>query len=336
MSNAAQLAVAAYIPGRRRNANGACNVQQRASVAVTAGSAVYGGPDRYKASNTTSAGGQFTQSAGTITYNGVARPAIVQTVNTAATNLASANYWSGILTYLEGFDVYDMVGQPVAIQFVFQASVIGNYSVALRDQNATYSYVTSINVAVANTPQLYEIQIPAIPLAATMPFGNGIALQLWIGAQNVGGATYNTATRNTWLNGNYIAASNLVTWATTVGATISLTDLQIESGPACTPFERRSQAAELALCQRYYNVTSCRVDVGLNSAGNISSMTMAYPAPMRAVATNAIASAIYGGSASGATFNSFQSGTTTGIAVTYGNQSTTGAATLTVANNAEL
>src|SRR5271169_1155806 len=101
---------------RNRIINGNCNVAQRPSFAYTSGTAGYGGPDRYTAANI-GAGGMFTQSQGTITYNGVMKNAVVQTVNTAIVSDTTTNYWSGIQQYVEGLNCYDLLGQPITISF---------------------------------------------------------------------------------------------------------------------------------------------------------------------------------------------------------------------------
>jgi len=43
---------------------------------------------------------------------------------------------------------------------------------------------------------------------------------------------------------------------TTLGDFLYITDVQLERGPVTTPFERRPIGTELALCQRYYQITA--------------------------------------------------------------------------------
>src|SRR5579864_6591846 len=141
MSNAVQTAVAAYLSGRNRIINGACSVAQRAALtlATSAGSIVggYGGPDRFRASN--SAGGSFTQTQGALSYAGRNLFAVTQTVNTLMTDSGTSNYWNGIFQIFEGFNVADLRGQPITISFVFCGSLAGSYSLAIRDGNNSNS-----------------------------------------------------------------------------------------------------------------------------------------------------------------------------------------------------
>lgn len=238
--------------GRNRIINGSCVVSQRASLAVTtANSPAYAGPDRFRCVNT-GAGGTITQSQGTITFNGVAKPCVLQVATAVATNLAGGNVWGGIQQLIEGYNAFDLVGQPVTVSFIFQASIAGTYSVALRDSTTAYSYVTTINVVSANTPQYYAISIPAVPAAATVPASNALGMSLCIGAENATGGTYNTSTLNAWQAGAYIAASTRTPWATTSGASIAATDIALVVGTAAMQFERLSYADTLVQCQRYY------------------------------------------------------------------------------------
>ena len=125
--------------GRNVIINGNCNVAQRGSITVSSGISGYGGPDRYTAINATGAGGSFTQSAGTITYGGVAKIAVVQTVVSPITSTTGTSYWFGIFQQIEGVNCYHLLGQPVTVSFIFNTNVSGTYSVALRDGTGSNS-----------------------------------------------------------------------------------------------------------------------------------------------------------------------------------------------------
>lgn len=236
--------------GKNRIINGACNVAQRAAIAYTYGITGYSGPDRYYATNSsTAANGQFTQSQGTISYGGLTLNAVVQTVNTAIVTDATTNYWSGITQKIEGFNCYDLLGQPVALSFVFNTNVSGTYSVSLQDGTAVNSWVTTFT-AVANTPMKVVIPVSMLPLTLATPNSSALGLWLWVGALNTG--TYATSNLGAWQTGNFISASTATNWAMATGNFIALTKLQLERGSLPTPFEYRSYGTELALCQRYY------------------------------------------------------------------------------------
>jgi hypothetical protein len=313
--------------------NGGCRVQQRVSIVATNNVNGYGGPDRFRVSNS-AAGGTVTQSASTITFGGIVKPAVLQTATAAATSITGTNFWSGFNYRIEGYDVYDLVGQPVAISFIFQASIAGTYAVALIDAASAFTYLTTITVAAANTPQLFTISVPAIPAGATIPCNNTTGLVVWIGAQNSG--TFSGTASAAWQAGNFIATTGTVPWSATVGATIAMTELKLEGGSISTPFKHRPIETEVALCQRYFSSNSYRVDVFLSSAGTIASTTITFPRTMRGIPSSTVVNAVYSGSASAATFNSLQASSAAGVAITYTAQTTVGSVTATLQNSVEL
>lgn len=240
------------ISGRNRIINGDCSIAQRASATFTS-TAGYGGPDRYSCGNGASAGGSFTQSQGTIVYNGITKYAIVQTVNTAITSNTGGNYWTGIQQKIEGYNAYDLLGEFVSISFIFNTNVTGTYCVALRDSTAANSWVSTFN-ATANTPQYYSFLVPALPTTLSVPQSSGIGMILNIGAINIG--NFQTPAPGSWISGSYFtsiqsASSN---WGATAGNFISATEIQLEQGQNASNFERRPKMQEFALCQRYYQI----------------------------------------------------------------------------------
>ena len=232
---------------KNRIINGATNIAQRgASIAVpTANTDIYGGPDRFRADN--SGGGQFTQSQSSLTYNGITKLTVRQTVNTAATTLTGISYWSGLRQIIEGFNSYDLVGQTVTVSFIFNTNVTGTYSLSLQD-SGTNSYVTTF-AATANTPTKITKTI-SIPTNLSIP--NSTAIGVWIEIGFLNTATYQTSTLNVWQSTWLGTANTQTNWGATIGNFIELTELQLEVGSYATPFEQRPYGIELALCQRYY------------------------------------------------------------------------------------
>lgn len=265
--------------------NGACNVQQRGSLTVPVGVVGYGGPDRFYAANV-GAGGQFTQAASTLTFGGQVKDAVRHTVNTITAALTTTNHWGGITQYIEGLNAYHLKDKPFVVSFIFNTNVTGTYSVCLRDGPAGYSYVSTF-AAVANTPVKVIVTIPVIPSAASIPRTNGTGLSVVVGFLNQ--ATYQTATLNAWLTGNFITASTQTIWAATAGNFIELTDLQLEEGTVATPFERRSYGQELALCQRYHQrFDGAGGTTGIGAGRQTTTTTTRFTIPinpMRAPAT---------------------------------------------------
>ena len=305
---------------RNRIINAACDIAQRPPLVCSVGVAGYGGPDRYTAQNI-SAGGQFTQSQGGMTLNGIARSAISQIVNTGTTAFTASNYWFGITQIIEGFNSYDLRGKPVALSFIFNTNLTGTYSVALRDGGSSQSYVTTF-AAVLNTPLQVKILIPAIPLGASVPITNGAGLIVTVGFQNQG--TLQTSTLNAWQAGNFLSSNTATIWAATAGNFIQITDLQLEEGTAVTPTERRSYAAEFAMCSRYYQRKTHNVTT-INALSTVHFMTS-----MRAAPTNTVTFDV----GTGATFTVMPVGDLTNALYQSANHSTQ--ATASILLSAEL
>ena len=267
---------------RNRIINGNCNIAQRPSFLAAPGTSGYGGPDRYFAANMNSADGEFTQSQGSITYNGVMYNAVTQTVNTPVTSTTTTNYWSGISQAIEGYNVYNLLGGPVALSFVFETNVSGTYSVAVSDYTRTNSYVTTF-MATASTPVKVMIPLSMLPPTLTTPNTSAGGLWINVGALNTG--TYQATTLNTWETGNYISAFGATNWGITAGNYIALTDLQLEAGFTATSFENRSYGQEFALCQRYYQMFVSLMTQGYQGTGAVVYNDFTLPVTMRVVAT---------------------------------------------------
>jgi hypothetical protein len=244
----AVMPVMGAISGRNRIINGNCNIAQRGSLVCTSGVSGYGGPDRFFAINTASAGGSFTQSVSTMSVNGRAQPCVVQTVNTSISSMTGVNYWEGIQQIIEGVNAFDLLGKPVVVSFWFQTTVTGTYSFALVDGASTNSYVSTFS-ATANTPTKVVIPIATLSTSLSITNTNGPGLIVIIGALNTG--TFSTASLNSWQSGNHFTSTTLTNWGI-AGNTIAVTELQLEAGSVATPFEERSYGQEIALCYRYY------------------------------------------------------------------------------------
>jgi hypothetical protein len=251
-----QSTSAAPLSGRNRIINGSCIITQYVGQNLVAGTNnVYGTVDRFNTSNNAGTGATIQIELGSIAYNSVTYSAVQVRAGTPATTLGGTAYIAGVAQPIEGVHCYDLIGQPVAIQFLFAASVAGTYAVSLRDGNSTHSYVTTFNYAVASVPQLVKILVPPIIGTANLPASSGTGLVLWIGAVNGASGNYATANLNVWQSGNFITATTAVQWPLTTNATIDVTNVQLEAGTACTPFEFEPWSITMQKCMRYRQYT---------------------------------------------------------------------------------
>lgn len=228
--------------------NGACTIAQRGSLIASA-AALYGGPDRYISCGVNGTGAN-TQSQSTLSYGGVTKNTVRNTVTTAnAGNIATTFYWAGCSQIIEGYNAQVLLGKTATLSFIFNTNVAGTYCVSLVDGVSTYnSYVFTFTVA-ANTPTKIT-QTLTFPTTLNIPNTNAAGVYVRIGFINTG--IYQATTANTWLPGNFATLAGATNWGLTIGNFIEFTELQLEVGSVATPFEQRPYSVELALCQRYY------------------------------------------------------------------------------------
>lgn len=270
---------------KNRVINGGCQVAQYNTSAAftTGGYSGCVGYDRWYAING-GGGGSFSQQRSSFTYGGVVKNACAQVVVSLVTDLSTTKYWSGFQHRFEGLNVYDLLGKPVVISFLFAASVAGTYSVAMVDGSQANSYVTTIVAPGGGTVVKYSITLPAFPTTLGIPNTTGAGIYLYIGAQNAG--TYLTSTLNAWQSGVKITAASAVTWGLTASATIWCSELQLEVGVIATPFEIRPIPVELSLCYRYFYVMPGGQSLAIATATASSSTGNAVvPGIFRAVPT---------------------------------------------------
>jgi len=267
--------------------NGAMTVAQRGTSGTISadnsfvsldrwGARTYGGTGRFSvAQDTTVPTGQtFTNSL----------KATVTTTDTSGT------YGYSIKQNLEGYTVNQLrTGTSDALKstlsFWVRSSVAGTYCCSVRGTSGAASYVFEYTLA-ADTWTKIEHTI-AEPTTTTPSWdrtnGADYLLEWSLGSQT----SKQTATTESWHDGNYTATSNQTDWIATSGATFYLTGVQLEVGDTATPFEHRSYGDELARCQRYYQLVDGGVGKVTTLNNNVQIMVRAV-CDMRATPSLAV------------------------------------------------
>jgi hypothetical protein len=179
------------------------------------------------------------------------------TVTTIDDTIASTDYVL-LLQPIEGFNAASFgFGQSgtrsVTLSFWVKAAKTGIHCVALKNSALSRSYVAEYTITTANTWQKENITIPVDTASGLWLYDNRQGLNVVFTLAC--GTTYQT-TKETWTNGNFLATSNQVNEVDTIGNNFKIALVQLEAGSTATQFETRSVGTELALCQRYYEISA--------------------------------------------------------------------------------
>lgn len=233
-----------------------------------------------------------TDGAATIQRSTTAPPgfenSLLWTTTTADSSLASAQY-SMVSTNIEGYITSPLSwgtssAKPVSLSFWVRSSLTGKFGGSIRNSAANISYVFSYTINTANTWEYKTITIPG-EQGGTWVTGNGKGLQLFFSMGN--GSAYSGNATGSWAAANYHGLIGETSVIGTLNATWYLTGVQLEVGKNATEFEHRSYGEELALCERYYQITEVNgltFNIYPGTPSAYSGVNLATP--MRAVPVN--------------------------------------------------
>jgi hypothetical protein len=145
--------------------------------------------------------------------------------------------------------------KQLSLSFWVKANKTGTYIASIRDADNNRSCSKSYTVSASATWEYKTITFPADTTGA-LDNDNALSLYLrfWMGA----GSSYTSGTlETTWATStNANLAVGQVNLADATNNYIQFTGVQLEVGPASTPFEHRpTWTTELQMCQRYYEKT---------------------------------------------------------------------------------
>jgi len=175
--------------------------------------------------------------------------------SSAATSLGSGDYYF-VAQYIEGLNCADLNwgtsnASAVTLSFYVQSSLTGTFGGALRNSAGNRSYPFSYTISSANTWERKTITI-AGDTSGTWLATNGIGIR--VGFSLGVGSTY-SGTAGAWSGSNLLSATGATSVVGTNGATFYITGVQLEKGSTATSFDYRPYGTELALCQRYYEMS---------------------------------------------------------------------------------
>ena len=256
---------------RNKIINGAMEISQRGTSFATVANGTYT-LDRFLWGQSGAMVVTITQS--TDVPNDTFQNSLEVDVTTADTSIAAGDVVA-IEQRIEGYNVRDLIGQTFTLSFWVKSPKTGVHCVSFRNSGLNRSYVMEYTVSVANTWEYKTITVTGgLITAGTWDWTNGVGL--YVGFSLVTGSTYQT-TAGAWQTGNLLGTSNQVNVMDNVANDFFLTGVQLELGPVPTPFERRLYGAELALCQRYFELVSVTGSAPLGTGvGQCTSATTAF------------------------------------------------------------
>ena len=177
---------------------------------------------------------------------------------TTANSPRTTSAWSGIYYTVEGYDAAHLKwntvsnGKPATLSFWVRSSVVGKYSVHVRDLGTTRSFAAPYFI---NEPDIWEHKKITIipPNSGTFGTSNNMAFSFFWSLDMGFSTGYETNNLGYWeANGNKFGVEGMAPFFSTAGNTFYMTGVQLEVGGDATDFEHRHYGEELALCQRYY------------------------------------------------------------------------------------
>jgi len=243
-----------YYGFKNRIINGAMVISQRGTSAFTQTTAVQYTLDRWFAYGSVASKFTVQQNAGSVTppvgfinYLGV--------TSSSAYSISSTDLFE-IVQRVEGLNVSDFAwgtasAATVTLSFWVRSSLTGTFGGVIGNGSFNRSYPFSYTISSANTWEQKSVTI-AGDTSGTWLTTNGVGLYIAI-ALGVG-STY-SGTAGAWAGTEYASATGATSVVGTNGATFYITGVQLEKGSTATSFDYRPYGTELALCQRYFEVT---------------------------------------------------------------------------------
>jgi len=272
--------------------NGAMNIAQRATSVASITSSDYRTVDRFTFNMTTMGTWTMSQENDAPTGSGFRRSLKVLCTTADASPAAGDDLWVG--QRFEGQNLQQICkgtssAKQLTLSFWVKSNKTGTYIVELVDQDAAYRTVSkSYTVDVSGTWEYKTVTFPADTTGA-LDNDNALSMyvQWWLGA----GTNYTSGTLQTSWAG--LTQANRAVGQTNLAANTDnywqMTGVQLEVGPAPTPFEFKPYSVDLDLCERYYQKISTAA-ARLSSAGGIGGVASVafYNKQMRSTPTASV------------------------------------------------
>jgi hypothetical protein len=234
--------------------NGEMQIAQRGTQTGMGAATAYSAVDRMNiAFNQTS--GRLTSEQSTDTPDGFTN-SLKLSCTTADTSLANTEYVV-LQQKIEGYNLQRFAkGTSSAKEFTVSFYVKGNASATYNLELYDLDNTRQINkqFSVTTSWNRIELTFPADTTGAFDEDANAsLVAQIWLTA---GSSFQGTTANTTWqsVTDNTKRANGSSNFLSSTSNTFFITGFQLETGSQATPFEHRSHAEQLTMCQRYYQV----------------------------------------------------------------------------------
>ena len=173
--------------------------------------------------------------------------------NCASTSSGGANELHTITQAIEGNMIADFGfgggnARGMAISFWVKSSLTGDFGGAVQNSARNYSYNFVYNIGSADSWEYKTVIIPG-PTGGTWLNDTGVGIRLIF---DMGNGSNFRGNAGSWLSSDTRGPSGAVSPMQTSNSVWRVTGVQIEMGPAATPFEYVGYDRELQNCQRYF------------------------------------------------------------------------------------
>lgn len=212
--------------------------------------------DRWKYFKNISTAAQTVSRSTDVPPNSPNQYSLLSTVTTADTGFTGDEYIF-IEHNIEGNFFRPLKNKKCVLTFWVKSSVVGNYSIALRNLSASRSLIKNYQINQANVWEKKVIRFQH-DSSGSWDYTTGSGLRLTYVLAN--GTTFASSTEGQWLSGNFVSV-NQVNSVATIGNTFQLADVMLvedNEGQTRDPefqLAGRDLAEELQLCQRYFTKT---------------------------------------------------------------------------------
>jgi hypothetical protein len=271
--------------------NGAMQVAQRGTSVASITGAGYNTADRWYLDLGTL--GTWTQSVENDAPTGSGFRKSLKMLCTTADASPAAGDYNLLVQRFEGQNLQQIAkgtssAKQLTLSFWVKSNTTGTYILELWDADNTRNISKSYTISASATWEFKTLTFTS-DITGVLDNDNARSLDVnfWLGA----GSTFSSGTLNTSWNSNTNA--NRAVGQTNVAAATNnywqVTGVQLEVGPAPTPFEFKPYSVDLDLCERYYQKIST-ASARLSSAGGIGGVaTVAfYNRQMRSTPTASV------------------------------------------------